>query len=314
MLPADRQVGPTCRVLVTIVMIWLLALPASSRVSETRRYTVVVPYKLTALGVPSVEVTVNQEEPVRFLVDTGSAISIVTERVVDKAKLTRVKLPRELKLPWTSKPEGVKVQALGVGGDQGGLFSQIPLIVVPTGKAPFLTSQGLEGILGANFLSQLALMIDPEAGQFKLLYPGKIDRQGVAELGFPRNATPLTKEPGGSYLVRVRINDTLDTDCTLDTGGGASQISAATAKELRLVPVAKVSIGTFVEAVPASKALVDVSVGGTRINGLGVLYPEADHPDRVGLGPGLGMDFLGRVTSLIDFPAGVVYLQQPTRR
>lgn len=274
-------------------------------------------------GSPVLEVLLETRLVARFLLDTGSSRSFITERLTTLLGSRRLQTGTpeggpEYKIPGWGVSEMVRIQDLRFGGPAGPLLKDAPFTIIPGPHSGFLTRQDLDGIIGLNFLYRTALEIDPQERTFTMLVKGNLTAQELAAAGFhtARNAS-LTPKGSGAYVVTARLNGEVEDELGLDTGGTMTVISAEAARKLKLEPVRKdVPVHGLLGPIPHHQALLNsFSVGSFQAVGFPVMYlADEKQRGRPGANPTLGMDVLGRSPFLIDFPARKLYFKPALKK
>ncbi len=173
--------------------------------------------------------------------------------------------------------------------------------------------QRVDGVIGADLLSQCAVAFDFGAHLVSLYYPGGMTQDEVRAAGFEDDQTTDThlSETVGLPLYYVSVGLTSGNRQTtelvrLDTGSNATIIGFDAAQELALKPFPeKMEALTLNGTVSTRKAIVDqISLQDIQWPNQAVIYPESEIP---GYPVCLGMDTLGGCKMLLDFSQHTAY-------
>jgi hypothetical protein len=144
-----------CRVIAALLVVPGVASPAG-RVGKAAASGVVTPFESRRPGEVIVPVTVGRRGPFRFVLDTGSTHSAVTETLANALAATRVARTALKANGGTVECFVVSLPPLAVGD---AVAEGLTVTALPPSTASAL-GRGVDGILGQDFLSRFRFTID----------------------------------------------------------------------------------------------------------------------------------------------------------
>jgi predicted aspartyl protease len=241
---------------------------------------------------------VNEEGPFEFAVDTGAAMSIVTDDLADRIGIRATETKeglgsagRRVEVPL-GRVDSVSVGEVTVSDLRVGIMKELPRCV---GR----------GVLGYNFLESFTLTVDYGRNQLTLAAPAHEPQPGVSALA----QVPLRLARSDRPILLVDV--VVDTEQTfafiLDTGASHTVVSPELARRVDLRDVQGESIVGVGGVTRSSAGVVrSLSVGEALVSDSMVIVAdifsalnEATGATFQGI---LGFDFLSRFTLEIDYP------------
>lgn len=272
---------------------------------------------LQMLGQPLVRVKINRTEDAIFLIDTGSASSIISTNLAKRLGL---------RLQPAVDDNG---KAVHYNGDvKQATMTQVSLFQtdnITADNALFLVQDAklinlfhnpspegnCDGIIGANMLEHSAIYLDGPQHKFGFCLPGAVSLHQLSQIGMPSPyVLPLTTNTSANqWFVRAELtngNSSSSEDLLLDTGSNGTIVSARLGQEVHLKQtgdgIQKDSLGSAAVSTGQADAL--------RLGNLTLRNPLIVMRPMFGGGPPLlGMDILSNYRILMDFPAKKMYLQ-----
>ena len=255
-------------------------------------------------------VWLNGTTPARFVLDTGSNCSAISDTMAAKIGLT----PQ----PSSARIGGkqalmVMAPMLQVGTIR---YPDAQMVVVNAETLSRLAGSQADGVLGVNVLAADPVFIDFQKRTATLFYDTPVTPDQLRSLGMEGAlAIPLTDHNGDlKFDAVVQLasgSGKASASLTVDTGGTDTVISEATARALGLrLSGPTHSYGGLVSDVAVSDVpLSSISFGlpGTGIEGMGTKCVRGAVPD--GFPLRVGLDVLSHFQVLIDFGAKKMYLK-----
>lgn len=243
-------------------------------------------------------VHVNGKGPFDFVLDTGAAMSIITEELASIIGIegTEVKealgsAGKKIKVPL-GKLDSISIGETRVEDVQIGIMKELPKCVGP-------------GVLGYNFLKEFVLTID--YGSNLLTFTSPTDKKGC-DRSLP-NYVPLrlARPNRPILLVDVFVNAQETYQFTLDTGASQTVVSPELAQQMSIKDIKVDSIigvgGTTQSSVGILKSL---SVGEASLRNITVIVADIFSALSQAVGTKfdgiLGFNFLSKFKLEIDYP------------
>jgi hypothetical protein len=265
-----------------------------------------------------VPVIVNNQLPLKFIVDTGVRTTILTQKIFSDI----------LHLAYTKK-----YTISGAGGENivnayitNNVTLDLPgvhgrghaMLVLETDYLELRNSLGsdVHGILGYELFSRFVVKIDYDARMLTLMTPNKFRPSKK----FTR--LPITVEDTKPYYVaEVKINDTTSISAKLmvDTGASHGLFLDTESNSKIVVPAKNIScvigrgLGGLIRGRTAR--IKSVRMGKYEINDMIANFPDPSHiPDTLRFGKvyrngSIGGEVLSRFQVVFDFPSEKVYLK-----
>ncbi len=279
------------------------------------------------LGQPLVTARLNKTAEVNFLVDTGSSVSIISDKIAKELGLRLEPAISDDGKPFDLFKKNMlmgRVSTLEMGNFAGVeiTFSNAALLIVDDKTLNFgslsrnvgsLTH--IDGIVGANLLEHFPLLLNAQDHTLLFVYPGNLSPDRLKSLGMTSPyVLPMLRDllPAAWYSTIKFSNQesTAEESLKIDTGSGTTIISGQTAKQLKLKSVEQYKIIDYSgEKILDIANVASASVGNLSLSNLAVEYQSDPKISSV---PVLGMDVLSGYKVLIDFPAKKMYLQPNT--
>lgn len=255
---------------------------------------------------PVVELLLDGRSAGRFLVDSGSSISLL-----GAAKAAELGLER--------RPYASRFEAMGSGGKSATLEHYVRVGRLELGKLlvhdtrltvvddPALAQAGVDGILGQDLLVRLVLVLDLQRHELHLLPRGgtEVLREYLrsAEVGDGAWAmAPIAFRPCPFLPLEVAGLES-SVELELDTGAGSTSLPRAAIAALGLEPIGTHTLGSVGGNYDAELyALEDFGLFGLRI--------QTNVTAAVGEYGLLGMDILGELVVVLDGPARTLWLHR----
>jgi hypothetical protein len=288
-------------------MMLSVSLPASPLSND--RSSTVVPYETIAgASCPLVRIRLANGMEGRFLFDTGTNINLISEAMVQ-----RLNLPRHPAIGSDGKPMMIdankQAEAVDVPIQIGELSFAGSMLIMDTQRLHAMSDPTVDGLIGANTFSKLAVLFDFEHHQVRLYYPGSLSDDDLKATGM-NGIVPVLGDADSPFLFRVkaRLNGAEDYTLTIDTGIDTAVIPRTVADRLKLKPAPmRSTMRTAFGPLAVKTAMMQtLAMGQITINDVPVNFPR-DLSGR--FPPGIGMEILGRYNMLIDFPARKLYLK-----
>jgi predicted aspartyl protease len=256
---------------------------------------------------PLVQVSIANQDPALFVVDTGSSTSAISRA---QAKLWKLSL-HDIQMDVIASSGRGSVRAAAcvprlVIGD----------VVITNINAPIANLPELfAGFLGIDVLSQVAILFDGGDGSVRLLRSDNLECQLGAlypgaswsklQLQWTAHQSPTVDVAVGSETLRLSV----------DTGSSSSSITSATVRRLKLLAVRTEKVQT----VGATGELVADSpiykLDGLVLGKWTCEFEDspADDPvmERLQVDGYLGFDLLGKVPCVFDAKASLLWVQDP---
>ncbi len=206
-----------------------LATPAQAQEAEDAREPVAeIPYRFDYNGWITVPVTVNDEGPYDFIVDTGATLSVVFENLDEKQTFPYVQgEPR--RILGLIEANDLPPRYIGEIASGGQVMENLVSVVIADWLAPRATPQG---VLGLDFLAQYSVYVDPSTRTIKLYdsnLPAVVEERGWSKVrmepkSFGDSVRPL-------YVVRARIR-TKGYPFILDLGASGTIINIPALRDM----------------------------------------------------------------------------------
>jgi hypothetical protein len=131
---------------------------------------VTVPFELFKTKHIGIMVKINGKGPYRVIFDTGSPVTLLSNKVAEETGLLDKKAPKPLFNPFGAGGEA-KIKTLEVGGAK---VENVPAIIMdhPGVEAMSKAFGGVEGIVGFPFFARYKMTIDYQAMQMTLVPTG----------------------------------------------------------------------------------------------------------------------------------------------
>jgi predicted aspartyl protease len=241
---------------------------------------------------------VNQEGPFEFAVDTGAAMSIVTDELADSIGIRGTETKeglgsagRRIEVPL-GRVESISVGEVAVSDLRVGIMKELPRCV---GR----------GVLGYNFLKGFTVTVDYGRSQLTLASPEDEPRPRVS--AYPHVPLRLARPDRPILLVDVVVDSEHTFPFILDTGASHTVVSPDLARRAGVRDVQGESIIGVGGATRSSTGVVkSLSVGEALVSDSTVIVAdifsalsEATGASFEGI---LGFDFLSRFRLEIDYP------------
>ena len=277
-------------------------------------------------GYPVVQFRINDKVDAKFLVDTGTNVSIISPAIVKQLGL---------RLKKQSRAQGVDpgdpaAQVNYVSVDKlnaGDLTLQGDLVVLNTAPgsiAPGSTKTPYDGVLGGNFLSQFAVLLDFAANTIFVIPNGKLTDAQVRFLDNTWSAaSAIPLKSAGFNDTRVTVPVFLDgangLDAIIDTGARATMLLNSD-KKIKIPSNTEGVTQSFEWFEPpgrsweftrytfgifgAGKSAASVGYNAVADFEGGIISSDAKDADTI-----LGLDYLSQFRVLLDYPAHRLYLR-----
>ncbi|HLV79056.1 MAG TPA: retropepsin-like aspartic protease [Chthonomonadaceae bacterium] len=262
-------------------------------------------------GLPLITLPLTNTISGAFLLDTGTAASLISKTLADRLRLS----------PGSVAPDNHQMAQFGDIMLPVMQLSRFHLGTLPLPDAPFLVYDhfralsdiGVEGVIGTNFLTRMAILFDFQHGRLTFWFPGGLSTAEIEQSGFTQDeAVPLSIRQDGpdgqDYSIPIGIDASARETMRIDTGAGYTSLSASLARTLRLQPFYQgEEVDGFRGVSKMNRAHVPaLSLGRQILKDLPVSYPLTDPGPTP---PSLGMDILSRFRVLMDIPNGKIYFK-----
>lgn len=224
---------PTCRTAVygSVGLATVMLLSGCAGVLELDEALTVIPYTTEPSGRIVVDVEVDGRGPYPFILDTGASISVIFEKLKNKAGLLPISDSRVLVhgVVTSGTFPLLDVSSLGIG-DETLRSPRIVLLPNETGA-----SAGVDGLLGVDFLRRYAVGFSARERVLRL-YPRDI----VAQRSYrgwdsiPLRAQVVGQSGAKAYFVDIQIGGR-SLPAALDLGSSINMINIPGADRLDLV-------------------------------------------------------------------------------
>ncbi len=270
-------------------------------------------------GAPGVQVQVQDRhgsfQNALSLLDTGSNLSVITDTLAARLGLHPEPAFNDEGKPVFIAP-GKQAKLVHVAMKVGDLsYEGTPLFVVKASLLDSPVQAPLDGALCTNALLQFAVDFDFQQHQITLLYPGNLSSDELKRAGM-LDATVLPKATADGFYfpLAVRLNDQVDVNLPIDTGGAMTYLPLKVVQQLNLKPSSRPEeIDTLYGKLKTKYAIVQtLAIGPLVFKDIEIQYAEHD---QAFLPTHIGMDILSKYHLLIDYPANKLYLKpaQPAR-
>jgi len=265
----------------------------------------------------TVKVRLNKTTDATFLVDTGSATSIISGTLA-----RQIGMHLEPAIGDNSKPFNLfkkhtlmgRVSSLAIGDVAGAeLTGTNQLLVVDDENTLNLGPvTPYDGTIGANILERVALLLNPQDHTLVSIHPGNLSPARLRRFGMTSPyVLPMSRDKIATawYSTVTFTNDgrTGEERLKIDTGSNETIISASLAKQLRLTPTNKVrSLSYDGPTILDVASVASAAFGDRTVPNFPVEYQSDPH---IFSDSTLGLDALSGYLILIDFPGGKLYLQ-----
>ncbi len=165
-----------------------------------------IPYRYDYSGWITIPVTVNDQGPYDFIVDTGATLSVVFENLSEQQEFPFVDgdPKRILGLIEANNLPPRYIGRIEAGGQA---LEDVTSVVIEDWLAPRVTPQG---VLGLDFLSQYVIEIDPAASTLRLYQGGVPDVVNARKWTSARlNAVFFASSARPLYTLRARVRGKL---------------------------------------------------------------------------------------------------------
>ena len=260
-------------------------------------------------GAPIVHVRLNDKVDGRFLFDSGTSAMSLSDRVADQ-----LQLPRKPALNSQGMPQllnGKPAQRVTLSdtqiGDQD--FTDTPYVVMEDKALQAAMQEPIDGIIGAAFLRQHAVLFDFAKRTITIWVYGNVTELERKQAGLNNpTVAALTLDKGFNLRALLRYNDAVSEPAVIDTGAATTLVSADLARQLKLRSVQPSrSYPLLFETVRLHEAVVDkITLGNTEFHHVPVGYTEEP---TTAYQTCLGLDVLSPYLLLIDVPQKTLFLQ-----
>ena len=279
-----------------------------------------------------IQVKINGSITQTFLFDTGSNVSLISDRAVAeiKSKDKSVHLTDKVYSVDGKSVSGFTPDNLNMGGFN---FKGFTLAVVPEKRLGFFGGKQVSGIIGLDIIKNLEYVFDFPKHQIFLYSPAvtvtppdgsapKYIAQGltpeeISALGFAnaKQAAIIDSAADRRKYVHALCGEggkNGEEDLVFDTGSSATVISPSLADTLNVKPISENVLSTgFAGPEYLSTALLgQFQVGDLVLQNQMVKYSSQRAFDK-NLPPTLGMDILSKYKMLVDFSSSKMYLKLP---
>jgi aspartyl protease family protein len=246
-----------------------------------------------------------------FAFDTGFPTSLISDTLA-----AQLGLQPKPAIGSDGKPllfAGVPAQSVLVSTGFGDVSLDIPFIVFKASQiASASKAAGAEavdeGIIGNNVFSHFAVDFDFQRHQITLLNPGNLSSDDLKSLDM-LDATMLPKANDSKqyFPIAVRLNDQVNINMLIDTGGTGTILQQKIAQQLKLKPLQGEMGSTVYGKLKGSSAQVQtLAIGPLLLKDQQIVYFENAPADFTAA---LGMNILSKYHLLIDYPANKLYLK-----
>ncbi len=272
-------------------------------------------YMPSSAGQLVIWIWLNGKTPARFILDTGTNVSIITEKLADKLGLKRQPTIGADGVPL--RFDGKQAQTVIVPMMQVGTihYPNFPLIVVNGESINGPSEDGIDGLVGMTALASDPVFIDFQKHKITLFYNGPITADQLRSVSMDTAAcVPLNDHDGNldfRAAVQLANGDKKATaELTVDTGGSDTITPEATARTLGLRAGPNQDYSAVVSnATVRTIALTSVSFGppSTDIGPLNAFSFQGH--TFTSLPPHVGLDVLTHFQVLLDFGGRKMYLK-----
>ena len=289
--------------------------PAPEDTLEGKRsYAIPLVYDPLLAPFPIVYVSINEQAPLPFLLDTGTSATLIltpeaartlrllptgkTELVNHKIKAAVTRLS-SIRFPLAGNDPQHKMMSILNPEDASPYILKLPpLTPAPDGKP-------IAGIVGVIALMKSTARLD-FAAKLMTLFPDPHPPLRLAQ----SDMLPLTEQKSGLYSVTLQTDATHTYDCLLDTGCAITEVppAAAQALQVRETPFTYSSwlVGGYRQS--ASFGVVShLPLGTLTTSEIEVAYAADEKAAGKAV---LGINFLSRYRLIFDFPNKQLHLQQ----
>jgi len=222
--------------LVAIVAAFCLAVAPAARSEATCQMQELGELPVTVAGNVTVDAQVNGQ-PVRLIVDTGSAHTLLTHPAAERLGLVLRPL--------------VGVKMYGVGGGENGASARVKELkvanlvatdfdILVTGPHPL---GGAQGVLGAMFLMQTDVEFDFPHEKLRFFRPKNCKGDQVVYWGTAYSVAPMIGTTDGRIDLTVYLNGK-PTNAMMDTGASGSAVTPNAAANAGVTPTSNGSSAT----------------------------------------------------------------------
>jgi len=204
----------------SVLVLLLLCGPAVASSSADQ------PYRIASYGRLVTDVTVNDQGPFTFLIDTASSRSLIFEHVRQKLGLTRSQPEHLLVYGINDVAEAlpVKPDRISVAGEE--------MKDLTIGVLPETSPADPDGVLGVDFLSHFFVVLDRETMQLKLLAPGEDSARAYRHWAEAKLTPRLLKKfPVRFWYLSARFDDHA-INTLFDLGAGTTMMNWQAAERL----------------------------------------------------------------------------------
>src|SRR5579872_6921669 len=263
-----------------------------SDVSAPKQSKTVVQYQPGPIpGFPIINIRLNDKVTARFLLDTGTAASYISDKLAARLGLKPTPLldanGHPVPLPNHTPAATVRVPLFQLGPVP---FEYISPVVLTSEEMP--GGEYADGIVGVQVLERFAVLLDPVKNEVTFWYPGNLspeDRRQV-EMQDATSVAIAGPDPHDLlYTTPVRVGDE-QMDFVVDTGSVCTIIPTALAKRLALKPEGAGDALTLRGKITLNMAPVPrLSIESLPVTFPLVHYSDKEMPEMSSL---LGMDLL----------------------
>ncbi len=267
-----------------------------------------------------VPIIINNQLPLKFIIDTGVRTAILTERVY--SDILNLSYSRKYTL---SGPGGQKLVdayiTSNVTLDMPGVHGQgHSMLVLDEDYLELKNSMGTEvhGILGYELFSRFVVKVDYEAKKLTLMLPNKFKPKKSYDL------LPITVEDTKPFIhAKLQVNDTttIDAKFLVDSGASHGLLLEANSEPHITVPEKNIKaiLGRGIGGVITGRIgrIKSIKIGKHELTNLITNFPDdyaySDtlRKDRFTFRNGsIGGDLLSRFTVIFNFPGEKMYIKK----
>lgn len=289
----------------------LLIAPYTSGAQTRRRFT--IPYRPVGdSGSPLISVQLPNGLSGNFVFDTGADISVLTETMADRLGLRPKPAYGSDGRPLLLDA-GRPAQVVQTTARFGGVAYTGPFLVVPEQALAIGTGPPVDGLIGAETLARFAVLFNFKRHEITLLYPGKLPPDEISRLDMAESfVIPRASTDKLPFHVTARLNDRVDADLVIDTGGATTYLPLSAVRQLKLKPQQRGlrSRTVYGDLKKNRTTLKTLTLGPMVFKEEEVEYSEQEQDN---FPPHIGMSILAWYYVLIDFPANTLYMKPGLR-
>jgi hypothetical protein len=276
-----------------------------------------VPYELSqGFGIPYIHVVLGDGVAATLVIDTGSIDSVLSDSMAATLGLTGTPVlgTGGAAIDFDGKPATSVTVPMTTIGDSH--IYNLSFILIDHDHLTKVIGMPVDGVIGLNYLSRVAILWDYDQGGLTFFSPGRLRRHQIASLGFAHADTaPLSRayDDGMFYLTASMADDVYvaGDDLLLDTGSPFTAITPDDAHNLHLPAQGN---GGFAFPIGGKVALSTDTVASLKIGSYElpnhlVSFPADDQPRTFFH---VGLDIFHGHRVLIDFPRRMMYIVTDT--